>query len=254
MKQLQQLLIANRSRALALATRPVAVDASGGEATIYLYGSIFSNQADAEWWGGVAADKLVPELRSLNVDTIRLRINSPGGDVFGAQAIAQALRDSKAKVIAHVDGLAASAATVIAVAANEVEIADGGMFMVHRAWSIAFGNTNDMLDAAELLDKVDGTLAAQYAAKTGKPAADMLAMMDAETWLTGQEAVDAGFVDRISVAEDPAAKASAQWDLSAYARPPSAGAEPPQEPALQSQDHRLRQLQRVAVMDRAAMA
>lgn len=255
MDKLLQLLA--RNRGIANHAGPlVALDAANAEATVYLYDYIVRTKAEAEWFGGVAAEVVAKELRAITASTIHLRINSPGGDVFGAQTIAQALRDSKARVIAHVDGMAASAATVVAIAADEVEIAPGGMFMVHRAWSIAIGNTNDMLESAALLDKVDGTLAAQYAARTGEDVAAMLEVMDAETWMTAEEAVDARFVDRIAEVQE--AKAVAKWDLSAYAKAPPAAAAPvpaaSQEPQLQSEEHRVRQEQRMARMRLGAPA
>jgi len=223
--KLLQLLARNRDRAArARSEAPATVVRAAGasEATVYLYGAIVATQAEADWWGGVAADTLSRELRGLNVDTIHLRINSPGGDVFGAQAVAAALRDSAARVVAHIDALAASAATVIACAADEVVIAPGAMFMIHRAWTLAYGNTNDLADAAALLAKIDGTLAEGYATRTGGDVAAMLAAMDAETWYTAQEAVGAGFADTIAGA---APKAEAQWDLSAYAKAPTAQAD-----------------------------
>lgn len=227
MKPLLQLLARNRAFARqARADTLVRVGATAQEATVYMYGPIVQSALEAEFWGGVASETFVPALRALDVDTIHLRIDSPGGDVFGGQAIAQALRDSKARVIAHVDGLAASAATIVAIAADEVEIAIGGMFMVHRAWTFALGNTHDMLEAAALLEKIDGTLATQYAQRTGADEAAMLDVMDEETWMTAQEAVDSKFVDRIANQDeqDEPAAASTQWDLSAYANAPAPAA------------------------------
>lgn len=222
-----------------------AIVAQGDEVTLYLYDAIVSSEADAQWFGGVAADVMAKEIRGLSASTIHLRINSPGGDVFGGQVIAQAIRDTKAKVIAHVDGLAASAATIVATAADEIVMAKGSMYMVHRAWSFAIGNTNDMMDAAALLEKVDGNLAAQYAERTGESAEDMLAVMDAETWFTAEEAVEAKFVDRIS---EDAPKNAAKWDLSAYANAP---AQPEPEPVAQeqTQEHRDRQQQRLRLLE-----
>lgn len=220
MKKLLTLLAKNRRPDAAAPAARVQVNAAAREATVYLYGPIVSSASEAEWYGGVSAESFVPELRALDVDVIHLRINSPGGDVFGGQAIAQALRESKARVVAHVDGLAASAATVIATAADEIEMAAGSMYMVHRAWTFAYGNRNDLVATAELLDKIDGTLAGQYAARTGDSRDEMLAVMDAETWFTAEEAVEAKFVDRIAGDASEAPEARAQWDLSAYAKAP----------------------------------
>jgi enoyl-CoA hydratase/carnithine racemase len=119
-----------------------------------------------------------------------------------------ALERHKAKVVAHIDGLAASAATAIAVAADEVLMAAGAMFMIHNAWTIAIGDKNDFLECAALLEKVDGTLADRYAAHTGKPVSELKTLMDAETWFTAEEAVEFGFASAVEGDEKSDAKAS----------------------------------------------
>lgn len=227
MNKLIKLLASNRRQ-----EKPRALEMHGDVATLYLYDAIVSDDISAEYFGGVSAESLVPQIRSIKGGTLHLRINSPGGDVFAAQAIVQAIRDSGARVIAHVDGYAASAATVIATAADEIEMSDGAMYMIHCAWSFAMGNADDMLETAALLDKIDGVIAGQYAKKAGKSADEMKTLMDAETWFTAQEAVDAGLVDR--VAESPKVKAS--WDLSAYAKAPAHKPEP--EPEGITNEHR----------------
>lgn len=239
MTKLLNLLASNRGRAPA----PRALVTAGDETTIYVYDAIVSDDATAEWWGGVSAQSLVPQIRAIKGGTIHLRINSPGGDVFAAQAICQAIRDTSAKVIAHIDGYAASAATVIATAADEIRISEGGMYMVHCGWTFAMGNAIEMRSTADLLDKVDNTICSQYARKTGKDAADVLAIMQAETWYTAVEAVAAGFIDAIS--ESPKVKAS--WDLSAYANAPAPQAEVSDDA---TDDHRARQQQRIAMLGR----
>lgn len=212
MKKLFALLAANKQKGQA---RPIEM--KGDDATIYIYDAIVSNEAEAQSWGGVSAEALVPQIRALKGGTINLRINSPGGDVFAAQAIVAAIRDTKAKVVAHIDGFAASAATVIATAADQIEISDGALYMIHCGWTMAIGNASDMRSTADLLDKVDETIVNQYAARTGKPAAEVKALMDAETWMTAKEAVDMGFAN--SVCEPM--KARNQWDLSAYSKAPA---------------------------------
>lgn len=233
--RLLQLLADNRG--VKASARGVRIEcaANATEATLYLYDMIVGSELEAEWFGGVTAQSLVPQIDQLKVDTIHLRINSPGGDVFAAQAIGAALKRNKAQVVAHIDGLAASAATAIAMAADEVLIDAGAMFMIHNAWTIAMGDKNDFMESADLLDKVDQALAVQYAAKTGMTAADVSKLMDAETWFTGQEAVDARFADALEGAEAEAtedATARAMWNLTAFEKAPkTAAVVPPAKPA-----------------------
>lgn len=243
MTKLLQLLASNRGRAVP----PRALVKNGDETTIYLYDAIVGDDITAEWWGGVSAQTLVPQIRDIKGGIINLRINSPGGDVFAAQAICQAIRDTPATVIAHIDGFAASAATVIATAADERRISEGGMYMVHCGWTIAIGNAGEMRATADLLDKVDSSISGQYARLTGKSDADVLAIMQAETWYTAQEAVDAGFIDSISSSP----KVKANWDLSAYANAPAPAPEPIEN--LAGDDHRARQQQRLNMLSRLAI-
>lgn len=239
MTQLLKLLANNRG----FGTKQKALVTAGDETTIYLYDSIVSDDATADWWGGVSAQTLVPQIREIKGGTINLRINSPGGDVFAAQAICQAIRDTSAKVIAHIDGYAASAATVVATSADEIKISEGGMYMIHCGWTFALGNANEMRATADLLDKVDQTICSQYAKKTNKSMDEVLALMQAETWFTAQDAVDSGFVDSISVSP----KVKASWDLSAYANAP---VENNIVEDCITEDHRARQLQRIGMLSR----
>lgn len=170
------------------------------------------------YWG-VSAQAFAQELAKIDAKTIHLRINSPGGDVFEGRAIATAIRERDAKVISHVDGYAASAASYIALAADEVEIADGAMFMIHKAWAIGIGNSDDLTKLADLLVKVDADLVRDYAANTGADAKQVEEWMAAETWFTADESVEHGFADRKS-AEFDGKKARAGWDVSAYANAP----------------------------------
>lgn len=216
--KLMQLFLNNQA-----APRTVRIEQAAREATVYLYDIIGES-----WAGGVSAKEFVPQLAALDVDTIHLRINSPGGDVFDARAIANALAQHPAHVVAHIDGHAASAATYIALSANEVEIADGGFFMIHNAWTLAFGNANDFEATAEVLRKVDASISADYQRKTGKTAEQITEWMDAETWFTADEALEHGFVDRIATAQKAAKN---NWNLAAYGNAPAALTETP-EPDL----------------------
>ncbi len=190
--------------------------------TIYLYDVIVSSKADAEWWGGVDAETFVQTLRGMSGD-VAIRINSPGGDVFAARAMAQAIRDYPGQVTAYVDGYAASAASFITSVADQTLVSQGGMIMIHKAWSIAMGNADDFSATASLLQKIDGTIVQTYAdaaERRGIQPADFAALMAAETWLTGAEAIELGLAD--ALAADPAPSAAVQWDLSAYDNAPAA--------------------------------
>jgi ATP-dependent protease ClpP protease subunit len=169
-------------------------------------------------WLGVSAEDFVAELNAIDTPNINLRINSPGGDVFDGVAIAQALRQHPAKVHTQVDGLAASIASVIALAGDTVTMAKGAFFMIHQPWSIALGNAKDMRDTADLLDKISGSLVATYQDATGLEAETLREWMDAETWMTDQEAVANGFAGQIAGEE---AEPQAGFDLSIFANAPN---------------------------------
>lgn len=221
-----------RDNAQAKAKRPLntviaaANGDSGPEATIFVYDVIVSDA----FWGGVAAEDFVKAMAEASVvaDTIHIRVNSPGGDVFAARAMEAAIRGCPKKTVAHVDGYAASAASYLALSCDEVEIAQGGFFMIHKAWCFTMGNSEDLLATASLLEKIDASLADTYASETGLEKKKCEEMMAAETWISSQEAVDLGFADRIAE-NAPKAEADA-WNLAAYANAPKAQAEPAAEP------------------------
>jgi ATP-dependent protease ClpP protease subunit len=196
----------------AKAGQGVRAEASDNEATIYLYDAIGD-------WYGVSAKDFCKELAGIDAETVHLRINSPGGDVFEARAMATAIKQCGKSVVAHIDGVCASAATYVALAAASVEMADGSFFMIHKAWALSVGNSDDLRDLAALLDKVDDSIVADYVAKTGKCADEIMEMMTAETWMTAQEALSFGFVDSVF---DGKVEDSARWDLSAYEKTPAA--------------------------------
>jgi ATP-dependent Clp protease protease subunit len=177
-------------------TFSVVAAADGASTEILLYDEI-------GFWGVTAKD-FVLALAEAGDGPITLRINSPGGDVFDGLAIYNALRARTAPVNVVIDGLAASAASFIAMAGTSVSMAEASMMMIHNAWGICVGDRNDMLDMAGVMEKIDGQLAGIYAAKSGKSAKDIGAMMDAETWFTAGEAKDAGMCDRVT--EPPKAK------------------------------------------------
>lgn len=184
-----------RDTRLPKAQGKLEVKAAGDVTELMLYDEI-------GFWG-VTAKQFNEALAGITTPKVLLRINSPGGDVFDGYAMFNALKAHKSQIAVVVDGLAASAASFVALAGDTLTMADPAMLMIHRAWTLAIGNVNDLKQTADLLAKVDQQIADVYAGATGKPAADMLALMDAETWLTAQEAADLGFVDEITQADDP---------------------------------------------------
>ena len=205
--------------------------------TLWLYDVIASDDEDADFWGGVSPRTFISALRGMS-GPVTLRINSPGGSVFGAQAMVVAMREYEHPITARIDSLAASAASVIASEAAEVEMAPGAMFMIHKAWGMTVGNSDAMLAQAALLEKIDGQIAATYARRAEGDAESFLALMAAETWFDADEAVAMGLADRIMDGNKQRPKAL--WDLSAYAKAPRLP-EPP-EPANDMQPMLARRL------------
>jgi ATP-dependent Clp protease protease subunit len=183
--------------------------AKSDEATVYIYEEI-----DSFW--GVAAQDFVRELAGIKASTIHVRINSPGGDVFDGMAIYNSLKRHPAEIVTHVDGLAASAASIVALAGDRVVMGTGSFMMIHNAWGIAIGDAPVMRQMADELEKITGALVGIYATRTGKEATEIQALLDAETWLSADEAVQAGFADETEEAK----KASASFDLSRFKNTP----------------------------------
>jgi ATP-dependent protease ClpP protease subunit len=190
---------------------------------LWLYDAIASSQEEADWLGGVSPVAFIDALRA-TTGPVTLRINSPGGSVFGAQAMIAAMREHNQPITARVDSLAASAASVIAAEAASVEMAPGAKMMIHKAWGFEVGNADDMMATAALLEKIDGDLAASYARRADGDAAAFLDLMRAETWFTADEAVAIGLADRV-ITENKQRPAAA-WDLTAFAKAPAPQAEP----------------------------
>lgn len=172
-------------------------------------------------WFGVRAKDLVKEINDLDVDEIELRLNSPGGQVWDGIAIMNALRSHRATVEVHVDGIAASIASVIAMGGDQIIMSRGAQMMIHCGSTITWGNAADLRKSLVMLDKTDANMAGIYAARAGGEAADWLALMENETWYNAAEAVDAGLADiaedsDIGDDEDTSEDAAAQFDLSIY--------------------------------------
>ena len=151
------------------------------------------------YWG-VTAKSFSKDLKALgnNLKQINLHIHSPGGDVFDGIAIYNLLKNHSANVTVYIDGLAASMASVIAMAGDEVIMPENAMMMIHKPWGIQGGDAEDMRKYADLLDKVENTLIPAYASKTGKTPEELAEMLSAETWLNGKECVEQGFADKLA--------------------------------------------------------
>lgn len=168
-------------------------------------------------YGGVEAEDFRAAIAELEVEEIHVRIDSPGGDVFAARAMKTTLEQHAARVIVHVDGLAASAASFLMLAGDEIEIAKGAMVMIHNAWTITLGDYRDHAQVAGVLEKIAGTMREDYAGKAGGSAEDFTALMDDETWFTAEEAVERGLCDRVY---DRDGGANARFDLSVFQNAP----------------------------------
>lgn len=170
-----------------------------GEAELILYGDISSEES---WWRDVVTPKtFAKELSELgNLSRITVRIFSSGGDPFAAAAIYSLLKDNPAKIHIKVDGLAASAATVICMAGDEIEIAANGVFMIHDPLVGLYGyyNNTEMQKMMDELAVVKNTIVEAYAGRTGIPKDEISDMMTEEKWMDGREAVERGFATKLS--------------------------------------------------------
>lgn len=173
---------------------------------LYIYDEIVP-QMIAEWLGGISAQGLIDQLNEITASTINVRINSPGGAVFEAIAIYNALMSHSATINVYVDSLAASAASVIAMAGDTVTMMVGSQMMIHDALGISMGNAAETREYADFLDRQSENIASIYAEKSGADPADMRALMLAETWMFAEEAVELGLADtvytRTKAADDP---------------------------------------------------
>ena len=180
---------------------------TGARADLWIYEEI-----GTDFWGeGLTAKKFVEDLAALEVDHIALHINSPGGSVFDGQAIFNAIERHPATVTTYIDGIAASIASVIALAGDTVEMAANALFMVHDPYGMAMGTSADMRQMADVLDKVGDTIIGVYERKTGLAPEAILEAMAAETWYTAAEAEAAGYAD--SVAAPVKAAALSRFDF-----------------------------------------
>lgn len=158
---------------------------------------------------GVSVKDFLADLRAVNSDKVTVEINSPGGDVFAGLAIYNGLRASGKHITVKVLGLAASAASLVAMAGDEIEMPENTMMMIHNPWSAVMGDADDLRETADVLDKIGASLVSTYAKRTGKSEDEIKRLLDAETWLTAQEAYEMGFATKVT----PAIQARAKFDL-----------------------------------------
>lgn len=211
---------------------------SNSSAELTIYAPI--EDEESWWYDSVSPKGVMRALKSMgNVDEVVVRINSPGGSVFAGLAIYQYLKDHKAKVTVKVDGLAASAASVIMMAGDTIIMGTGAMVMTHNPWTIAMGEAKDFRETADMLDKIQTSLISIYEERTGKTGDDLKAMLDATTWLTADEAVALGFADEVdrktkvsaSIKNGIATFGSQKFDMRAFASIPTLPEEEAEEPA-----------------------
>lgn len=177
--------------------KPLTIKAKTEEtAEITLYASI----GESFWEDSVSAKSFSEELKKLpsTIKNLNIRINSPGGSVFDGMTIYERLKQYKAKKTVYIDGMAASIASVIALAGDEIIIGEGAMMMIHKPWAFVAGNAIEMEKTIELLDKIESQMIGIYARKTGLSQSEISKMLMDDFWMTADEAVDLGFATKIS--------------------------------------------------------
>ena len=179
-------------------------------ASLYIYDMI-----SADW--GVSALEVVDAINQAgDAKVLNVHINSPGGDVFEGRAIMAAISAFRGKTVAKIDSLCASAATSIALACDEIEMAEGAAFMIHNAKTLAYGDKSDLRHPADVVEKIESAIVNDYTSRTGKDEAEIRAAMQAETWFTAAEALEYGFVDRVT----GKTKVKNTWNLAAFGNAP----------------------------------
>lgn len=167
-----------------------------------------------DYWsgGGITAKKVASQLRAIGDRPVEVHLNSPGGDMFEGIAIYNVLREHSQEVTIKVMGMAASAASIIAMAGDRVEIGSASFIMIHNCWVMAVGNRHDMAETSEWLAPFDAAMVDVYATRTGQDAAQISKWMDSETFMSGSQALERGFADELlpsdQVKVDPDAKAA----------------------------------------------
>jgi ATP-dependent Clp protease, protease subunit len=224
---------------------------AGDEPVLMVYDVIVNSDADAEWLGGASAESFVRALQGLNAPRVHIHVNSPGGDAFAGIAMANAIRAYKGEVVVHVDGYAASAAGFLTAAADRVVMAQGAMIMVHKAWTITAGNSDELMAQAAVLEKLDTQQVELFAGKNKDY--DWESALRAETWFTADEAIEVGLATEKAGDMPKQAKALA-FDLGAFANAPAIEAvvetadEPVKDPSVDEGIERRKRQARLAAL------
>lgn len=163
------------------------------EAELLIYGVL----GEDEWWDDVGSKRFAQDMQTLRGKNVKIRINSVGGSVFTGQAIYSTMKQHDKKVTVYIDGLAASAASLVAMAGDEVIMPSNAMIMIHNPWTIGMGESKDFRKLADDLDKIRDSILVTYEEKTGMSREELTDLMDEETWLTAAEAKEYGFADTI---------------------------------------------------------
>lgn len=214
---------------------PFTIKARAGSpraSEVWIYGDI------GESWDGesVAAKDFVKDFSAIDADEITVRINSYGGSVTDGLAIHNAIKRHPARVTVEIDGAAFSIASLIAMAGDDVRMADNALMMIHAPWGLALGNAAEMRDTADTLDKYAAAMSSAYIAQSGKSAEDIMSLLQdgKDHWFTAAEALAEGFVHAVSDALPIAASLDKQFDLSRYPRFKSVSAAPSPAPIVEA--------------------
>ena len=171
---------------------------------IYIYDEIGSHDVNAK--------SFIEELKKYKGKPLNIHINSLGGEVFDGMAIANAIKQHQGETRSYVEGIAASIATIVVLAADKVYMSENSLFMIHNAWGGSMGEANDLRKQADVLEKISNEIANTYVKKTNLPVDRVKEMMQEETWLNAEEAKEIGFVDEIT----EAIKVAAKYDVSEF--------------------------------------
>lgn len=199
---------------------------------------IYSEISSSKYWGDETTPQAFKEdLDALgDIDTLNIYINSPGGDCFSGFAIYNMIKRHKAYKVVHIDGLAASAASFIAMAGDKIIMPKNAMMMIHCAWTYFAGNARDIIKIADELEKIDKSLVSMYAERTGLPDEQIMAMMEEETWMTADDAISKGFADELENEKKIAACMSSDFFNRYKNVPESIAKEDVEEPVMETEE------------------